>query len=170
MIVFLDIDGPVQSCRSGLAGFNYDPVAAILLNEFFAQPNVKVVISSTVRALHDNAEDMRDHLYSKYGLIIKEFHPAWKTGVNYGAGDGNREREIREWLLKHFDTNEQYVAIDDDAISIAGMTQIKADYNGIPYIELLRLRSLYDVDAIDELRSWEAWAKDKCLELQRPLT
>lgn len=155
IVVFLDIDGPIQNMRSAFAGFSYDPATVVTVNEFLAHEDVRVVFASTVRVLNDTVEDTKKHLERKYALQGFEFHEHWRTGQNYGAG--HREREIREWLELHQNPNDTYYAIDDDPINIENVTQFKADHNGLPYIELLRMRGVHHPSSAKAALSWFEW-------------
>jgi hypothetical protein len=160
-IVFLDIDGPIQNMRSALAGFKYDPATVVTVNEFLAHEDVRVVLSSTVRILCDDALDAKGFLEREYALQGFQFHEHWCTGQNYGGGKRNREREIREWLVKHQCIYDNYYAIDDDPINIENVIQFKADYNGLPYIELLRIRGVHHPDAARTAKEWIEWEEKK---------
>lgn len=157
IVVFLDIDGPIQNMRSQLAGFKYDPATVVVVNEFLGNPDVRVVVASTFRILCDNAVDAEKRLRETYALQGFEFHKHWRTGDNYGGGDGNREREIREWLELHESPDDIYYSIDDDLVNIGNVTQFKADYNGLPYIELLRMRGVHHSCAAKEALDWVEW-------------
>lgn len=156
-VVFLDIDGPIQSMRSAIAGFNYDPATVVIVNEFFAHDDVRVVLASTFRAACSDAADAERKLFSKYALQGFQFHEHWRTGQNYGGGDGNRAREVREWLELHQSENDTYYSIDDDVINIENVTQFLADYNGLPYIELLRIRGVHQPSAALKAVEWQEW-------------
>lgn len=160
-IAFLDIDGPIQNMRSQLAGFKYDPATVVLVNEFLGNPDVRVVLASTFRILCDDAEDAKKRLFETYALQGFKLHKHWRTGHNYGGGEGNREREIREWLELYEDPNDTYYSLDDDLVNIENVTQFKADYNGLPYIELLRMRGVHNPCAAKEAAGWIAWEANR---------
>lgn len=157
IVVFLDIDGPIQNMRSALAGFNYDPATVVVVNDFLQHENVRVVIASTVRILCDDAVEAEKHLRERYALQGFQFHEHWRTGQNYGGGDGLREREIREWLELHENPDDVYYSIDDDLVNIENVTQFKADHNGLPYIELLRIRGVHHASSAEAAQSWYEW-------------
>lgn len=156
-IAFLDIDGPIQNMRSQLAGFKYDPATVVVVNEFLGHEDVRVVIASTFRILCDSAIDAEKQLRETYALQGFKFHEHWRTGRNYGGGDRNREREIREWLELHESPDDTYFSLDDDLVNIENVIQFKADYNGLPYIELLRMRGVHHPCAAKEAVEWAEW-------------
>jgi hypothetical protein len=156
-VVFLDIDGPIQNMRSAFAGFEYDPATVVIVNEFLQHENVRVVLASTVRILCKDAVGAESHLRKRYALQGFQFHEHWRTGENYGGGEGNREREIREWLELHESPDDVYFSIDDDPVNIENVTQFKADYNGLPYIELLRMRGVHHPSSAHAAVTWAEW-------------
>ena len=107
MIVFLDKDGVLETTRGYLAGMNYDPLAASLLNGLFRRPDVQVVISASIRNILKNAEAAHAH-FGHRGVTFS-LHPDWKTGRVLA----NRSLEIAQWLDAHGNPTD-YLVIDDE--------------------------------------------------------
>jgi len=111
-IIFLDIDGVLNSTRSCLAfgGFGHlrpnitedsaklDPIALKLMRMLVEETNAKVVISSSWRI---NANSVSDFDFLQMPII----------GMTPYRGDC-RGDEIQKWLDKN--PTERYVIIDDD--------------------------------------------------------
>lgn len=141
-IVFLDIDGPINNPRVNMAGYKYDPINVKIFNKFFKQKDVLVVLASCERIIYRDAEHASKGLFKNYHLEFK-FHEQWRTGTNYGAGDGQRARELQEWIDINHQEGYEYVSIDDDLVTLPNVTQIKANLNGISFLNILLLESLY---------------------------
>lgn len=81
-----------------------------LVNAF---PNVKVVISSTWRHQCDSAHIWECLLYAAGGRVAPiSVH---FTDTCTPRTDGCRGEEIDAWLMKHYDSVESFVILDDDA-------------------------------------------------------
>lgn len=160
-VFFLDIDGPIASQRSILAGMKADPVAVAVVNELFSQPNIEVVLSSTFRGACHSAEDAIAKLDKKYQIKVVNFHKEWKTGASLGSDKYGRSLEIEAWLSKNRVEGVRYVALDDDHINIPDVIHIKADYNGIPALQLLKMRALYEERKEQDLLPYMEWMKNR---------
>lgn len=161
IVFFLDIDGPIVSQRCSLAGMKADPIAVHLVNELFQQPNVEVALSSTFRNACQSAEDATFKLHKKYGIEVKKFHKEWRTGAGLGCDKFGRSLEIQEWLLKNKEADTIYAALDDDPINIPDVIHIKADYNGIPSLQLIKMKALYDEKAKKRVIEFTEWLKTR---------
>ena len=114
-VIFLDVDGVLNSQRSCLAFGNLpsgmhpkawtqlDPLALNMIRDIAALADAKIVLSSTWRMLRPVEEYARD-----FDLPIVD-----KTAVGSSSG---RERgyEIQDWLDLHPEV-ENYAIIDDDS-------------------------------------------------------
>jgi hypothetical protein len=107
MIVFLDKDGVLETTRGYLAGMSYDPLCAKLLNGLFRRPDVRVVISATVRIGLKTPEAAHEH-FGHRGVTFS-LHPDWRTGPTLA----NRSLEIGAWLEDHGNPTD-YLVIDDE--------------------------------------------------------
>lgn len=157
-IVFLDIDGPFVTLRSTIAGLKSDPVSVAAVNEFLQLPNTWVVIASVERKLAKTAEMMSERLKNKYGLIIPQFHPQWRTGDSQEL----REQEVQGWLNENGrDADTDYIAVDDDPINLPGVYHIRADYDGIMADQLMFLRYLQGFVKEKEYIGWRDFAASR---------
>lgn len=156
IIVFQDIDGPITNPRALIAGMKYDPLNVSVINKLFSQDNVLVVLASCERIICKNSDDAYNRLKKRYGLECK-FHKFWRTYDNYGAGLGNRAKEITEWIEQHHDDSYTYVSIDDDIIDIEGVISIKANLNGLSYLQMLRIQSLYKPEKLQDYERQLEW-------------
>ncbi|AGS81975.1 HAD domain-like protein [Pseudomonas phage PaBG] len=153
MIVFLDQDGVFVHPRSDLAGMVSDPVAVAVLNQLFALPRVRVVVSSTVRK-GKSRERMQKHLQDRG--ILCTLHDDWSTGDHI---DG-RHNEIAAWLDRH-DNPEDYLVLDDEhcAPPIDSSKWVKCDpANGMDVVALLRVA---ETIGWREHRHWALESKHK---------
>jgi hypothetical protein len=116
-VIFLDIDGVLNSSRTVIAYLSYDvldPIAVGLLYQLCYVTDAKIVISSTLRLHHD--------IPYFNEMLQKQFHwegsPVIGVTPNLdGTGYGHRGSEIQEYLNQHPEI-EQYVIFDDDNIDI----------------------------------------------------
>lgn len=110
-VVFLDIDGVLNSARSCIAfgGFDslrtntsakLDPIALKLMRMLVEETDAKVVISSSWRIL---AKSVSDFDFLQMPVI----------GMTPYDRRGYRGDEIKQWLDKN--PTERYVIIDDDS-------------------------------------------------------
>lgn len=160
-VFFLDIDGPIASQRSIFAGMKADPVAVACVNELFSQPNIEVVLSSTFRVVCYSAEDAIAKLNRKYQIKVINFHKEWKTYASLGSDKYGRSLEIEEWLFRNREEGVRYVALDDDYIYIPDVIHIKADYNGIPALQLLKMKALYEERMEKDIPPYIEWMKNR---------
>ena len=128
-ILFLDLDGVLNSERSFLAGqtrlreytdkddpyflkittCTIDPIACDLVNRICRNMDVKIVVSSTHRKhFPDTSEKLSllKNYFDKLG-VNGEHVIDWTLNLNTIRGE-----EIREWLLRHPETT-QSVILDD---------------------------------------------------------
>lgn len=125
-VIFLDVDGVINSVRSMVAlhrkddGYRYDfidPIAVALINRLTNVTGAKLVISSTHRKHIPCSEDgtrclnAMQKYFDNFGITGKVvgYTPCLRTG--------HRGDEIRSWLADNKDKLEitHYVIIDDDA-------------------------------------------------------
>jgi hypothetical protein len=110
-VAFLDFDGVfTATARSFLAGSEYDPIAAKLLNRAFTEFDYKIVVSSTWRI---GASDLELATYLKLmGFKPKLFN--FNNGfMTPRLQKGCRGDEIAKWLSEHPEVTD-YIIIDDD--------------------------------------------------------
>lgn len=126
-VIFLDIDGVLQTRRSSRA-FNdmgilsvLDPVGVKFLDTICGEdPSIKVVISSTWR-LGRTRSDF-SVIFGALGAINLKRALYWGAGDVVGDSNdfktlnlkGIRGDEVEEWLARHPDV-EEYVILDDDS-------------------------------------------------------
>lgn len=114
-VIFLDLDGVVNSLRSAIAFGNYphelpkdrrlfDPVALGLVRRICKETGAVIVISSTWRRSHH-----KDVLKKSLNLDIIGCTPA------FNSPDTRRGHEIKEWLDYRGPQVEKYCIIDDDS-------------------------------------------------------
>lgn len=156
MIVFLDIDGPISNPRTLLGGMRYDPINVNILNKLFAQQDVLVVLASCERIICKTADGAYSRLKNRYNIECK-LHEFWCTYENYGAGENQRARELKEWISKHHIDGQTYVSIDDDLIEVDAITHIKANWNGLSFLQILHIQSLYEPEKIGDYERQLAW-------------
>jgi hypothetical protein len=130
-ILFLDVDGVLNSERSFLAGgarlrawtnsndpyfvkitkCTIDPIACELVNRICAEIDVKIVISSTHRMHFTDSPEKLQQLKDYFGElgIGPDFIIDWTLRLHTRRGE-----EIREWLLRHPEVTH-YVIFDDSA-------------------------------------------------------
>lgn len=116
-IIFLDIDGVLQSPRYCLAigetGFlqAFEPAALSMLRALVVQSKAKIVISSSWR--HGSSKREFNQLFRVLGFkeIANAIHENWRTDdLPHPAKRGD---EISKWLDEHsYVTN--YLILDDD--------------------------------------------------------
>lgn len=106
-VVFLDIDGVLNSSASLSDGVHIVPDKVIMLRRLCTQVKAKIVISSSWRIAH-SLQEIRTVLRAAglYGIEV--------IGVTPISGDGFRGKEIESWLANN-DYVSQYVIIDDDS-------------------------------------------------------
>jgi hypothetical protein len=172
MIIFLDIDGPVQSMRSALSGMKHDPVAVKAINELFQTPGVRVVLSSSVRIYCKEPVNAAIVLERKYSLKGIVFHDAWATGYVMNGDEGKmngRTKEIQQWMdVNGHEPGETYYAIDDEPVDVPGVTHIVADYNGLPVEAIALIKFLSGKGGKQTADNWSDFVKTrsciKCLK------
>jgi hypothetical protein len=104
-IIFLDVDGVLNSWASLAHHIHLDSRCVILINTLLDITGAKLVLSSTWR--------MNER--SRYSLFVGGlseccFHDDWRTPV---FNDQPRGDEIADWLSRN--TVDQYIIIDDDS-------------------------------------------------------
>lgn len=112
-VIFLDIDGVLNSRKFYKSDYAYaypdddlDPYAVKRLNHIIEQTKAKVVISSSWRLEHDQAEiQMMMNRNGFQGEIIDMTDNLIKKGMDRGD-------EIQQWIEAHSDV-ESFVVIDD---------------------------------------------------------
>jgi hypothetical protein len=168
MIVFLDIDGPIQSMRSGLASLKYDPVAVAVVNNLLQVPGVRLVLASTVRSACKDPVHAAELLERKYGLRGMTFHHVWRTGYTQNCDEGQsngRTKEIQAWMDEYgYEEGEVYFAIDDEPVEVNGIHHIKANYDGLPVeaiVFIQHLSGIYNDETLDAWTSFPAKMKLK---------
>lgn len=119
-IIFLDIDGVIQSPRYCVAinetGFlsAFEPAAMSMIRHLLKDSKAKIVISSSWRHGESDATQMMlKQIFRSCGfkLIANSFHTDWRTVSIQGMPRG---AEIKEWLDRHSEV-ERYLILDDDA-------------------------------------------------------
>lgn len=149
-VVFLDIDGVLNSQRSCIAfgGFPHNPtgperqmfdeVAVRLVAGIVRAAGAKVVLSSTWRK-HDNWTEIGPAL----GLPIIDRTPcSWK---------GRRGLEIAEWLAAHPEV-ESYAIVDDDSDMLPEQLPFfvhTSGFDGLSWSNAKRLAELLGIDLYD---------------------
>jgi hypothetical protein len=105
-VIFLDIDGVLNSSETMKEGVYLDNKKVLLLNEVITETDAKVVISSSWR-IGQTVKEIKTFLklagLRRHPNIIG-FTPNLKTGFR---GD-----EVESWLQKHKEVT-QYVIVDD---------------------------------------------------------
>lgn len=132
-VMFLDVDGVLNSVRSFAAGqarlkaysaenpddpywlkitkCTIDPIAVDLINRACRESDVKIVISSTHRMhVHDSPTKL-DELKNYFGSlgINPDYVIDWTARLHTPRGV-----EIQDWLIRHPEV-KQYVIVDDDS-------------------------------------------------------
>lgn len=140
-ILFLDIDGVVNSVRSATAQGGYpwavdepsmrlfDPVAIALIKKLCDETETKIVLSSTWRMMFDAVQ-----FGKKLGLPIID-----KTPVMGSA----RGQEIKAWLV--LNEHPKYAIVDDDEDMLEEQKAffVRTDsYEGLSYRDYLQLKTL----------------------------
>lgn len=159
-VIFLDVDGVLNSVRSMVALHNHrstldhdfiDPIAVALVNKLIERSRAHLVISSTHRKhIPDplgNGRSLADmqKYFDKFGIVGKVI------GYTPCSKDGHRGTEIKQWLEdnKGLDVTE-YVIIDDDCDMLEEQLPyfVHTDnYFGFSYLNYLdALRILNSVD------------------------
>lgn len=118
-IIFLDVDGPLISTRSGFLQKEgkvlrkFDPVSAAAIKEVINRTQAKVVISSS---WSHQGYDAVVQLFAENGWdIVPDLHPEWTTPKKFSSG---RIHEIKWWVgdYPEYSNGEElthWVAIDD---------------------------------------------------------
>ena len=111
-IVFLDVDGVLNTQSSRETDVNHLPPAEILQNLKFLVDSTqcKIILSSTWR-LSDYKRSQLDHVFLQYGLQINGATPDLEK-----TAKGDRVDEILLWLEMHAAKSEHvqaWVAVDD---------------------------------------------------------
>ena len=97
-VIFLDIDGVLTTVLWASNFSEFNPVCTnALLKLLDADPDVRIVISSTWRGGMDQPMGRLKEQLEKYSLD-KRLHEDWRT---IRMWDSKRGVEIREWLSRH---------------------------------------------------------------------
>jgi hypothetical protein len=148
--LFLDIDGPICTERAYYA-FNqdknrhvlraWDPIAVKLISRIAEDYQLKTVISSTWRIMHDVPTILLSHGYNG------DFHKNDKTD-RLKLGNPNRRDEIVDWLNTNQET-DIFLVIDDiesgDSLvnSILHNNSIYCDvFNGFSYKDYKKAKQI----------------------------
>lgn len=125
-VIFLDVDGVLNSVRSMVALHNHrstldhdfiDPIAVALINKVIERSGAHLVISSSHRKhIPDPLGNGRclvamQKYFDNFGIVGKVI------GYTPNSKDGHRGTEIKQWLdneRDHSDSIIEYVIIDDD--------------------------------------------------------
>lgn len=107
-VIFLDIDGVLNSADTMAEGIHLDPAKVIILREIVDQTNAMIVISSTWRFQY-SIKEMGDLLYR---TGFRGAHRVIDSTPK--SKDGHRGSEIETWLNDRNDV-EKYVIIDDSS-------------------------------------------------------
>lgn len=132
-IIFLDIDGVLNSARShqaflyrtigdalkedtlkhgyveALTRATLDPVGVDLINCLVRETKAKIVVSSSHRLLFRNDIDSVAEYMDKLGIIGEII------GVTPNLNNQPRGQEIHDWIIMSAYALESYVIFDDDA-------------------------------------------------------
>lgn len=113
-IIFLDIDGVLNSMRTALV-FNtfdrLDPIACSILFKIMHQAQAKIVVSSTWR-MHENWKSRiltALRIADQHGITENDI--IGKTPVLNNC----RGAEIDLWLKNHADSETDFIILDDDS-------------------------------------------------------
>jgi hypothetical protein len=161
-VVFLDIDGVLNSQRSCIAfggyphevvGFHrdmFDEVALRLIRGIVKQAGASVVLSSSWR-ITNSAHEVANGL----DLPIMDITP-----VRWAAGQV-RGHEIAEWLSKHPEV-ESYAIVDDDSDMLPEQAPFfvhTSNFDGFRWADAQKLCELLGIDIYDVNRepktAWE---------------
>lgn len=148
-VLFLDIDGVLNSARSCIANHGYphsfdehnmpmfDTIAVSLIRGLCAKGDVSVVVSSAWRILHDWDAIGR-------GLDLP-------TIGNTPQLVGERGKEIAAWLAEHPEV-EQYAIVDDDDDMLAEQRPFFVKTNGMDglmFADFEKLCGIFGVSVYD---------------------
>jgi hypothetical protein len=148
-VLFLDIDGVLNSARSCVANHGYphgfdghnmamfDEVAVKLIRGLCAKGGVSVVVSSAWRILHHWDDIGRNLQLPTMGATPR--------------GIGERGKEIAEWLAEHPEVT-QYAIVDDDDDMLPEQRPFFVKTNGmegLSFADFEKLCSLFGVNVYD---------------------
>lgn len=146
-VLFLDFDGPLTNARA-YAAFDKpqgrvmwttaDPVAVTLLNDLYRQFRFLTVVSSTWRnisLLTPTNVDAKESL--RLWGYVGEFHVDWAT-----PRLGDRNREIRQWLMDHAFEVDNWASLDDMQLKKWTNNVRVHENDGMSYNNYLQLRNM----------------------------
>ena len=111
-VIFLDFDGVITTLESK---WRIDIEKVRLVERLCDDTDAKIVVSSTWRAGHENAESFKNELVRKLGDNAKTCEKFLGRIVGLTDRSGScRGDEVGEYLDSHRDI-EEYVIIDDDS-------------------------------------------------------
>ncbi|WP_396180198.1 HAD domain-containing protein [Flavobacterium sp.] len=122
-IIFLDIDGVIQSPRYCVAinetGWlsAFEPAAMHMVQRLVLDAKAKIVISSSWRIGSTDRQLKQLFRCCGFKAIANSFHDDWQTKQINGFCT-RRGNEIAEWLNRHPEI-ENYLILDDDADMLA---------------------------------------------------
>lgn len=155
-VLFLDIDGVLNSARSCIAFGGYpldltaadlptfDLIAVAMIRNLCRAADLKVVLSSAWRKTHSF-----ESIGRAFGLPLIDRTPSHPDGVRGG--------EIKAWLDDHPEVTA-YAIVDDDGDMLpeqAPRFVQTSGFNGISFDDIAKLARLFDmsVDAIAPSRN-----------------
>ena len=118
-IIFLDIDGVIQSPRYCVAidetGWlsAFEPAAMHMVQRLALDAKAQIVISSSWRIGATDRQLKQLFRCCGFKQIATSFHGDWQTKQINGFSS-KRGHEIAEWLSRHPEV-ERYVILDDDS-------------------------------------------------------
>lgn len=168
-IIFLDIDGPLCSVRSGFLPENktslrnkedpmqqghakyFDPCAVWMLNDIIAKVNPTFVLSTSWASSYTIDKMVNFFELNKLHISKTNIHEDWSTPKKFSS---QRIHEITWWLDDHPEITE-YVIIDD-SVRRQDFCNIKADrvvdvdsYDGLNYVNYLEVLKILGYDLVN---------------------
>ena len=111
-VIFLDFDGVITTLESK---WRIDIEKVHLVERLCDDTDANIVVSSTWRAGHENAESFKNELVRKLGDNAKSCEKFLERIVGITDRNGScRGDEVAEYLDSHSDI-EEYVIVDDDS-------------------------------------------------------
>lgn len=111
-VIFLDFDGVITTLESR---WRIDIEKVRLVEKLCDDTDANIVVSSTWRAGHENAESFKNELVRKLGDDAKSCEKFLGRIVDITDRNGScRGDEVGEYLDSHHDI-EEYVIVDDDS-------------------------------------------------------
>lgn len=151
-ILFLSIDGSIDTLRSRISGFASDPVGATAINRYIQQINSQVVIvcAEHVYAKFDRGDGTLFERRNIVGAELHQDHSAFIGGKTYQEG-------INSWIQRNgLEEGTEHLVICPETVNIAGVIAIKTDRDGLSSEHLIYLDYLRGETRLDEAkRAWE---------------